>query len=80
VTANWFSVDVIWNVAATATRKDGMEMTHNSAQYWNQMNDLNRTIRSSLEPQSSQMSQMVNILADIRDTLREIQKRIDDEQ
>jgi 5-methylcytosine-specific restriction endonuclease McrBC regulatory subunit McrC len=71
-------VAAIWNAAATATRKDGMGMTHDSAQYWNQMNDLNRTIRSSLEPQSSQMSQMVNILADIRDTLREIARKLDE--
>ena len=55
-----------------------MGMTHNSAQYWNQMNDLNRTIRSSLEPQASQMSQMVNILADIRDTLRDIARKLDE--
>lgn len=57
-----------------------MATTHDSAAYWNQLNDLNRTIRSSLEPQASQVSQIVNILADIRDTLREISRKLDNDQ
>ncbi len=55
-------------------------MGHDSAAYANQLNDLHRVMRNALEMPTSRLDQAINLLADIRDTLKEIKEQTNAQQ